>query len=180
MTISRRAVLAGAGAFAGVGVFAIKRARAAEFAYKYANNLPATHPMNIRAFEAAERIKADTGGQFELQVFPNTSILPSVEGAFWYRSRPNGDDPNSTIFDIWSLGRYAPGREPRVTQEIYTNLEEFQGRNPILEQDFSNMIAVHKGTRSRGWKGARPNPVEEANISNIHRVLHQYLFGEEK
>jgi len=127
-----------------------------------------------------ERLTAEHFRPTELQVFPNTSILPSVEGAFWYRSRPNGDDPNSTIFDIWSLGRYAPGREPKVTQEIYPNLEEFRGKNPILEQDFSNMIAVHKGTRSRGWKGARPNPIEEANISNIHRVLHQYLFSEEK
>lgn len=113
----------------------------------------------------------------ELQVFPNTSILPSVEGAFWYRSRPNGDDPNSTIFDIWSLGRFAPGGEPQVTQEIYRNLEDFKGKNPILEQDFSNMIAVHKGMRSRGWKAARPNPIQESNVYNLHRVLHDFMFG---
>jgi phenylpropionate dioxygenase-like ring-hydroxylating dioxygenase large terminal subunit len=114
----------------------------------------------------------------EWQIFPNSSILPSPEGAFWYRSRPNGDDPNSTIFDIWSLGRYAPGKEPKITQEIYTTLESFKGKNPILEQDFSNMLAVHKGTRSRGWKGARPNPVQESNIYNIHRVLHNFIFDQ--
>ncbi len=74
MRISRRAVLAGAGAFAGTGVFSIRRARAAEFTYKYANNLPATHPMNIRANEAAEKIKAETDGRFELQVFPNNQL----------------------------------------------------------------------------------------------------------
>ncbi len=74
MTISRRALLAGASAFAGTGVFAIGRARAAEFTYKYANNLPATHPMNIRANEAAEKIKAETGGRFELQVYPDNQL----------------------------------------------------------------------------------------------------------
>jgi TRAP-type transport system periplasmic protein len=74
MTMSRRAVLAGTGAFAGASVFGVRRARAAEFTYKYANNLPATHPMNIRALEAAEKIKADTGGRFELQVFPNNQL----------------------------------------------------------------------------------------------------------
>jgi len=113
----------------------------------------------------------------EWMIFPNSSVLPTVEGAFWYRSRPNGDDPDSTIFDVWSLGRYAPGKEPRVKQEFYESPEAFKGHNPILEQDFSNMIAVHKGMRSRGWKGARPNPTQENNISNIHRGLHRYIYG---
>jgi tripartite ATP-independent transporter DctP family solute receptor len=74
MSISRRALLAGTGAFAGTSVFSIKRARAAEFTYKYANNLPVTHPMNIRANEAAEKIKAETGGRFELQVYPDNQL----------------------------------------------------------------------------------------------------------
>ncbi len=74
MKVSRRAVLAGAGAFAGAGVFSISRARAAEFTYKYANNLPVTHPMNIRANEAAAKIKAETNGRFELQVYPNNQL----------------------------------------------------------------------------------------------------------
>jgi len=113
----------------------------------------------------------------EWQVFPNTSILPSPEGAFWYRARPNGDDPDSTIFDVWSLGRFAPGKEPKVKQEIFETLEDFKGRNPILEQDFSNMIAVHKGIRSRGFRAARPNPTQESNVYNLHRVLHEYVYG---
>ncbi len=74
MALSRRALLAGAGAFASAGVFSIKRARAAEFTYKYANNLPVTHPMNIRANEAAAKIKAETGGRFELQVYPDNQL----------------------------------------------------------------------------------------------------------
>jgi tripartite ATP-independent transporter DctP family solute receptor len=74
MNISRRAVLAGAGAFTGASVFSIGRARAAEWTYKYANNLPATHPMNIRANEAAEKIKTETGGRFELQVYPDNQL----------------------------------------------------------------------------------------------------------
>jgi phenylpropionate dioxygenase-like ring-hydroxylating dioxygenase large terminal subunit len=119
-------------------------------------------------------------GVTEWQIFPNCSVLPTPEGAFWYRSRPNGDDPNSTIFDIWSLGRFAPGKEPKVEHEIYRRLEDFKGKNPILEQDFSNMIAVHKGTQSRGWKGARPSPSQESNVYNLHRVLHEFMLGEAK
>jgi len=119
-------------------------------------------------------------GITEWQIFPNTSVLPTPEGAFWYRARPNGDDPDSTIFDVWSLGRYAAGEEPTITQEIYQNLSDFEGKNPILEQDFSNMIAVQKGMRSRGFKAARPNPIQESNVSNLHRVLHEFMFGAEE
>ncbi len=72
--ISRRDFAIGAASAVAVSTFFIGRARAAEFTYKYANNLPASHPMNIRAMEAAERIKAETNGRFELQVFPSNQL----------------------------------------------------------------------------------------------------------
>ncbi|MCO4318259.1 TRAP transporter substrate-binding protein [Phyllobacterium sp. 21LDTY02-6] len=49
-------------------------ANAAEFSYKYANNLPVTHPMNIRAQEAADKIKEESGGRFELAIFPSSQL----------------------------------------------------------------------------------------------------------
>src|ERR1700754_4949715 len=73
MTISRRTFTAGAGALA-VSTFAIGKARAAEFTYKFANNLPATHPLNVRAQEAAAKIKEETSGRFELQIFPSSQL----------------------------------------------------------------------------------------------------------
>ncbi|MGE5094769.1 MAG: TRAP transporter substrate-binding protein [Betaproteobacteria bacterium] len=52
------------------GAFAQK----AEFTYKYANNLPVTHPMNIRAKEMVEAIRAETKGRVDIQVFPNNQL----------------------------------------------------------------------------------------------------------
>ena len=52
----------------------IVSAREAEWAYKYANNLPETHPMNIRAREMAAAIKQETNGRFDLQIFPNGQL----------------------------------------------------------------------------------------------------------
>ena len=49
-------------------------AAAAEFSYKFASNLPATHPLNVRAGEAAERILKATDGRVELRVFPNNQL----------------------------------------------------------------------------------------------------------
>src|SRR5271169_4357337 len=51
-----------------------RRAQAAEFSYKFAQNLPATHPLYIRAVEASEKIKADTKGRVEIQVFPSSQL----------------------------------------------------------------------------------------------------------
>ena len=77
MSISRRTVLkatvAGA-ALGGIGAPFVARAQTAEFTYKYANNLPDGHPMNVRAKEMAAAIKAETNGRFDLQIFPNNQL----------------------------------------------------------------------------------------------------------
>ena len=49
-------------------------ANAAEFSYKYANNSPVTHPLNIRTTEAAARVLEKTGGKVEIKVFPNNQL----------------------------------------------------------------------------------------------------------
>ena len=75
MSLSRRHLLAGAAALGGaVGAPFVARAQTAEFTYKYANNLPAAHPMNMRAREMAEAIKKDTNGRLDLQVFPSSQL----------------------------------------------------------------------------------------------------------
>jgi TRAP-type transport system periplasmic protein len=71
--LTRRAMLA---AGAALPLFAIRArpARAAEFSYKFANNLTLAHPLNIRAAEAAARVKEKTGGRLEVQIFPNNQL----------------------------------------------------------------------------------------------------------
>src|SRR5258708_27105971 len=70
-----KTALMGAAGGATLGGFAILsgRARAAEFTYKYANNVPTTHPLNVRAQEAVDKIKQESGGRVEIQIFPTTS-----------------------------------------------------------------------------------------------------------
>ncbi|HEY8566204.1 MAG TPA: TRAP transporter substrate-binding protein [Beijerinckiaceae bacterium] len=73
--LTRRTLLAGTGA-ATLAVSApwVARAQSAEFTYKYANNLPLPHPMNVRAREMADAIKAETKGRVEIQIFPNNQL----------------------------------------------------------------------------------------------------------
>ncbi|MDH6263619.1 TRAP transporter substrate-binding protein [Bradyrhizobium sp. BR13661] len=77
MSFSRRTLLKASAAtavFGGVSAPSVARAQAAEFSYKYANNLPDTHPLNVRAKEMAAAIKSETNGKFDLQIFPNNQL----------------------------------------------------------------------------------------------------------
>jgi len=111
-------------------------------------------------------------------VFPNTVFLhSSVDGVLWYRARPDGSNPDSCIFDIWSLARFAPGAEPPLKREFYADWREHDwGR--ILTQDFTNLVEMQRGMKSRAFTGSRTNPVQERVVSNFHRVLRDFLDGD--
>ncbi|HEY2529358.1 MAG TPA: TRAP transporter substrate-binding protein [Xanthobacteraceae bacterium] len=77
MNLSRRHLLA-AGTTALLGGTIVRpfaaRSQQAEFTYKYANNLPDTHPMNVRAREMAAAIRQETNGRFALEIFPSSQL----------------------------------------------------------------------------------------------------------
>src|SRR6202790_3718448 len=77
MGFSRRTVLKASAASAMMGSLGapfVARAQSAAFTYKFANNLPDSHPLNIRSKEMAAAIKAETNGRFDLQIFPNNQL----------------------------------------------------------------------------------------------------------
>ncbi|MFC5463099.1 aromatic ring-hydroxylating oxygenase subunit alpha [Massilia niabensis] len=111
---------------------------------------------------------------FDWHVFPNTIFLHSVDGVLWYRARPNGQDPNSCIFDVWALERYAPGKEPPLKREFYANWRE--GEWPLIyKQDFVNLDQLQRGMKSRGFPGQLVSPLQERTISNFHRALRRFM-----
>lgn len=76
VTMTRRRLLAGTSLtmLAATAAPRIAGAQQAQWVYKYANNLPETHPMNLRAREMAAAIKQETNGRFDLQIFPNSQL----------------------------------------------------------------------------------------------------------
>lgn len=76
MKLSRRTFVASAAAAA--TTFAIIRPALAA-TYKLATNLPAGHPMLTRLEEAARNIKAETNGEFDIRIFPNSQLGGDLE-----------------------------------------------------------------------------------------------------
>ena len=71
-TLSRRAVLASAT----LPLFSIitRRADAAEFELKYATGQDPTHPVNVRAKEALDRIREASSGRVNIKLFPANQL----------------------------------------------------------------------------------------------------------
>ncbi|AJC21304.1 TRAP transporter substrate-binding protein [Pandoraea pulmonicola] len=80
----RRNVLRALGALPALGVagvtgFAATSSRMAcaaapQYVFKYGNNLPVSHPLNVRAQEVAARIASESKGRMELRIFPNNQL----------------------------------------------------------------------------------------------------------
>lgn len=74
--IRRRALLAGAASAAALPLLGVasRQASAAEFNLKLATGQDPTHPVNIRAQEAIDRIREATGGRLEIRLFPANQL----------------------------------------------------------------------------------------------------------
>lgn len=73
--VTRRRFVGGAAALSLGSLAGLpQRAGAAEFVFKYANNVPATHPISVRAKEAAAKVQEESGGRIEIRVFPNNQL----------------------------------------------------------------------------------------------------------
>jgi len=133
--------------------------------------------MERRGIVWPERLTLETWAAAGLHwhVFPNSIVLPTFDGALWYRMRPDGDVHNRCIVDIWSLGRFAPGTEPAVEQETFDGFAAFRGQCEFLEEDFSNIEAVNRGVKSRGFPGVTLNPLQETGVAHFHATLERFL-----
>lgn len=108
-------------------------------------------------------------------LFPNQIMLMGPTGLLGYRARPVRGNPDQCIFDVYSLQRYPEGEAPEVTLEWSHDHADKAFWGLILTQDFANVAEIQKGMKSRGFKGARPNPKQEVAVLNFHRALTAFL-----
>lgn len=76
--ISRRSLLKAATAVPLCAILT-RPASAAEFVYKFATGQDPTHPVNVRAQEAIQRILEATSGRLEIRLFPANQLGSDTE-----------------------------------------------------------------------------------------------------
>ena len=72
--LSRRYFTALAGLATIGAAVPLRYAKAAEFSFKLGTNVPEAHPLNVYARKAADEIKQQTDGRFELKIFANNQL----------------------------------------------------------------------------------------------------------
>ena len=70
MTLTRRKLISVATTLAAPWVMTSSKAQKVEFSVKFGSNLPATHPLNTQAVALAAKLKTESKGRIDLQVFP--------------------------------------------------------------------------------------------------------------
>ena len=117
----------------------------------------------------------DLRGSGTIHLFPNF-LGPITHGnATLYRARPNGLDPDSTLLDYWALEWVPLDAEPKPVERKFYDDWTTKDWGLINNQDFANLAEVTKGMKSKGYRGAMLNPVQEANLIHHHRMLDRYL-----
>lgn len=76
MRASRRqfVIEGGASLALGYGIVRGSRAQEATFSYRFGNNWPATHSVNVRISEALDRIRQESNGRLDIKLFPNGQL----------------------------------------------------------------------------------------------------------
>jgi hypothetical protein len=114
------------------------------------------------------------GGMFF--IFPNYFVLPQYGNALVYRVRPNGADPESCLFEVWSLSIPAGWDESiRPQRQGPFAPDDADHWPPIPRQDFSNIERQQRGLHTPGFDGLRLSRDYEAGITNMHHELDRYL-----
>jgi hypothetical protein len=107
--------------------------------------------------------------------FPHYFILPTYSSASSYRIRPLG--PEETLFELWSLTRYAPGEEvPKLKTPEPMEYNDPRWP-PVPKQDFSNLPRQQRGLHSPGFEYMRLSHQVEGLISNYQRTIDGFLAG---
>jgi phenylpropionate dioxygenase-like ring-hydroxylating dioxygenase large terminal subunit len=109
-------------------------------------------------------------------IFPNIGLQHGPTFCLCYRVRPSPDgNPDRCIFEASHIERFPEGEAPQ-TEWVYVDAKtELDKWPPVLRQDFANMADVQRGMKSKGFRSAILNPVQERKVINFHENLARFM-----
>ena len=139
------------------------------------------HSKDLSAASDAEMID-----QIQYTLFPNFTVWPTIVAPLCYRFRPNGDNPESSIYEIWMLfpkgddGTHPePMKDYRLgPQEPWSSVKELGSYGPVIDQDTPNFPRIQKGMKASRKRAISLANYQESRIRAFHETLEQYLAGE--
>jgi phenylpropionate dioxygenase-like ring-hydroxylating dioxygenase large terminal subunit len=107
-------------------------------------------------------------------VFPNFAIHPLFGNAVVYRCRPDSEDPEHCLFEVWAVTLEPEDHHPQKPRFEEYAPDDAEHWPLIPLQDFSNIERQQRGLHQPGFKGMRLANYE-GGISNFHTTIDRYL-----
>jgi len=122
----------------------------------------------------------------EYSLFPNLIVFGGLGSPLAYRSRPDGDDPNRSLFEVWLLLPVAEGAAPPppapmrllTEDERFADVAELSYYGPVLDQDADMMHRVQHGLRSSRKRKVTLSNYQEIRIRHMRQTLAEYMAKE--
>ncbi|MEZ5568034.1 MAG: aromatic ring-hydroxylating dioxygenase subunit alpha [Halioglobus sp.] len=118
-------------------------------------------------------------------LFPNFAPWAGHGTVISYRHRPNGDDVDSCLMDVYLLTRYPEGEEPpEDAPTVRLGIDEpFKsaahvlgaGLANVFDQDAANLPQVQKGMKASKKGAVTLANYQEVRIRHFHQTLDKYL-----
>lgn len=145
--------------------------------------------MNREAYSAASGVDLSQATLAELQdailysAFPNFQIWAGYCGNIVYRAIPDGQNPESCIYDVMVLGRHKAGEArpaaPAVhwlsDDEPFSSAPELGALGPVLDQDMRNLPHMTRGLKASLTGVVTLASYQELRIRAHHHTLDKYL-----
>lgn len=119
-------------------------------------------------------------------LFPNIEIWGGWLGNIVYRSRPNGHDPDSCLFEIMLLQRQPAGVPvpPGVPahllgpDECFSDAAELAVLGKVFDQDMDNLPHMQSGLKAAGHNGKGGllfGTYLDSRIQHMHAIIDTYI-----
>ena len=126
---------------------------------------------------------AEVQDVIQYSLFPNVVLFGGLGSPLFYRARPDGDDPNSCLFEVMLLlpipeGAERPERAPRrwlEEHEKWSDVPELSYFGPVLDEDQEIMPRVQRGLRASRKPGVSLGVYQESRIRHFRKTLEEYV-----
>ena len=109
-------------------------------------------------------------------IFPNLVFNTHAGNFLFFRIRPNGDDPNSCLFDIETYQWIADPEEAR-RKRATTDFAPERSRSfgVVIDQDLENLPGVQTGLRTSSTHDYITISDQETRIAKLHEVIDRHI-----
>lgn len=134
-------------------------------------------------FDTSRYSDAEVQDVIQYSLFPNVVLFGGLGSPLFYRAKPDGDDPQSCLFEVMLLLPVAPGapKPPPMKKrwlephEKWSDVPELSFFGGVLDEDQEIMPRVQRGLRAARKPGISPALYQESRIRHFRRTLEQYV-----